>query len=173
MRMVLILILALAISGCAIYPYPVYSSLGVIDVSKTGSLLETTFVCPKDPSSFTLVFHDSKGKERSFCAHPGWPIILQFDLFEETGTNSILTKRLTGNQMQFTNWQLPSTSVAFDLPYLKPLLQAERKYMASIQASDPYVQPLFLRRTPVNFSKTFCLAMQWEWVTPYMQISAV
>lgn len=83
-----------------------------------------------------LAFHDAKGNERDFSANPDWPLILQVSLSEKEANKSVLRKRLTRKQMQFTNWQIPSTSVVFDLPYLKPLLQSGTRYILKLEVEN-------------------------------------
>ena len=127
-KIVASLILISGLSGFAIYPYSVYTSLGVIDVNRSGASLEKTFKCPKDPSSLTFVFHDAKGATRESCGKPDWPLVLNMSIVDQKSGASILSNHLSSANMKFTNWQLPSTSVLLDLPYLKNVLKEGSLY---------------------------------------------
>jgi len=132
-KILLFLSTILILFGCPIYPYSAYTSLGQIDLTKTGTVFEATFVCPKDPSSFTLAIHDNMGQQRDFSANPDWPIIIKIIIIEKSIGKNIYSKTLNEKQMQFTNWQLPSTSIVLDKQYLKNILQPGITYTLKIE----------------------------------------
>jgi hypothetical protein len=125
-RALLVLVLSIALTGC----YERHSvSVGRINLSEKGSECQTRFKWSYHYTpEMLLVLTDTNGATRPFRAHPDWPIVIQLEVIDTDGGQTVLSNHVTQADMTFMQSDSPSTCLSFPIVRQPENLEADHRY---------------------------------------------
>jgi len=123
---VLLLLFSLILTGC----YNRHSvSVGNIDLSEKGSTCQNRFVWSDHYTpEMLLMLSDTNGSTRPIGGHPDWPVVIQLEVIDASSGGTVLSNRVTRDDMQFMKWDSPSACLSFPIVRQPRDLEADHKY---------------------------------------------
>ena len=111
-------------------PHPESHSkqVATLDLSAKGGKCDVTFRWPDPYPSLALTLSDTNGEARAFGTHPDWPLALQLDVIDKHSGATVVSTKLTKDQLDFACWHPPGTCLAIAMADWYNVLQEGRSY---------------------------------------------